>query len=54
MIESRAASRYRVLKSGAIEFSGGGAINCTVKNLSASGAAVELISVLDILDRFTL
>jgi hypothetical protein len=54
MSETRAASRYRVLKAGAIEFSGGGAIGCTVKNLSASGAALEFVSVLDIPDRFSL
>jgi hypothetical protein len=54
MSESRAAPRHRVLKTGAIEFSGGGAIGCTVKNLSASGAALEFVSVLDIPDRFTL
>jgi hypothetical protein len=54
MKESRAAPRQRVLKAGAIEFSGGGAIGCAVKNLSAVGAALELVSVLDIPDRLTL
>jgi hypothetical protein len=54
MIESRAAPRHRVLKTGAIEFSGGGAISCAVKNLSASGASLEVVSALDIPDRFTL
>jgi hypothetical protein len=51
MTESRAAHRHRVLKAGAIEFSGGGAISCAVKNLSASGAALEVVSALDIPDR---
>jgi PilZ domain len=54
MIESRAAHRHRVLKAGLIEFSGGGAISCAVKNLSASGAALEFESALDIPDRLTL
>jgi hypothetical protein len=43
-----------VLKLGLIEFSGGGAIPCAVKNLSASGAALEFESALDIPDRLTL
>ena len=51
MSESRAAHRHRILKAGAIEFSGGGAIGCVVKNLSASGAALEVVSALDIPDR---
>jgi hypothetical protein len=54
MVEARAASRHRVLKAGLIEFSGGGAIRCAVKNLSASGAALEFESALDIPDRLTL
>ena len=54
MKESRAARRHRVLKAGLIEFSGGGAIGCAVKNLSASGAALEFESALDIPDRLTL
>jgi len=52
--ESPAAHRHRVLKAGAIEFSGGGAISCAVKNLSASGAALEVVSALDIPDRLIL
>jgi hypothetical protein len=52
MTESRAAPRHRVLKAGAIEFSGGGAISCAVKNLSASGASLEVVSALD--NRLTL
>lgn len=54
MSESRTAPRHRVLKAGLIEFSGGGAIRCAVKNLSASGAALEFESALDIPDRLTL
>jgi hypothetical protein len=54
MIESRAAQRHRVLKVGLIEFSGGGAIPCAVKNLSASGAALQVESAVDIPNRLTL
>jgi hypothetical protein len=54
MAEVRAARRHRVLKAGLVEFSGGGAIRCAVKNLSASGAALEFESALDIPDRLTL
>ena len=50
MSERRAAHRHRVLKGGAIELSGGGAISCAVKNLLASGAALEVVSALDVPD----
>jgi PilZ domain len=53
MSENRIASRQRVFKAGTIEF-GGGAINCTVKNLSETGAALEVVTPLFIPDRFTL
>ena len=42
-IEKRAARRYRVLKGATIAFDGSG-VACTVRNLSSSGAAVELAS----------
>jgi hypothetical protein len=41
------------LKAGTIEFSGE-VIPCTVRNISASGAALEVTSVLWFPDRFTL
>ena len=53
MDEHRIATRHRVLKAGSIEF-GGGAIDCTVRNLSASGAALEVSSPLGIPAQFTL
>ena len=53
MDERRDRARHRVLKAGTIEF-GGGAIDCTVRNLSASGAALEVVTPLFIPDRFTL
>lgn len=41
MIEKRAAQRYRVFKGGTITFENSG-IACTVRNMSASGAAIDL------------
>ena len=53
MNEPRVAPRRRTLKAGTIEFSGGG-IDCTVRNISETGAALEVVSPLFIPDRFTL
>jgi hypothetical protein len=53
MSEQRAAPRRRMFKAGTIEF-GGGVIDCTLKNLSQTGAQLEVISPLYIPDRFTL
>jgi hypothetical protein len=53
MDEHRIAARHRVLKAGTIEF-GGGAIDCTVRNISATGAALEVTSPLGIPAQFTL
>jgi hypothetical protein len=50
---NRIAPRRRILKAGSIQF-GGGALDCTVRNLSATGAALEVLSPLYIPDRFTL
>jgi hypothetical protein len=49
----RIASRRRVLKAGSIEF-GGGEFECTIRNVSETGAALEVITPLYIPDRFTL
>jgi hypothetical protein len=40
-LETRIAPRHRVSKAGTIEFVGG-AINCVVRNLSLTGAAIEV------------
>jgi hypothetical protein len=53
MDEHRIASRHRVLKAGTIEF-GGGAIDCMVRNMSATGAALDVTSPLGIPAQFTL
>lgn len=41
MIEKRASQRHRVFKGGTITFENGG-IACTVRNMSAGGAAIDL------------
>jgi len=41
MVETRIAPRYRVLKAGTIE-SGDGAIECKVRDLSLTGAALTV------------
>lgn len=53
MDNKRSSLRQRVLKAGTIEF-GGGAIDCTVRNISESGAALDVTSPLGIPERFTL
>ena len=45
--------RHRVLKAATISF-GGGAISCTVRNLSVSGAALEVASPIGIPDSIVL
>lgn len=41
MVEKRAAPRHRVFKRGTIAFGGGG-FECTVRDLSATGARIEV------------
>jgi hypothetical protein len=53
MEKTRTAPRRRTLKAGTIEFGGGG-IDCTVRNISETGAALEVVTPLFIPDRFTL
>jgi hypothetical protein len=53
MSSPRTAPRRRVLKAGSIQF-GGGSIDCTVRNVSETGAALEVVTPLFIPDRFTL
>ena len=52
-IEKRTARRYRVLKGATIAFDGSG-VACTVRNLSSSGAAVELASRVNLPPSFML
>ena len=53
MDEHRAAQRRRLLKAGSIQF-GDAAIDCTVRNMSAIGAALDVVTPLFIPDRFKL
>jgi hypothetical protein len=53
MIEKRAAQRYRVFKGGTITFEGSG-IACTVRNMSESGAAIDLENPVTLPQSFTL
>jgi len=53
MVDNRGTRRRRVLKAGTIEF-GGGVIDCTVRNLSPSGAALDVVSPIGIPECFTL
>ena len=50
---NRAALRQRVLKSATIEFHGG-AIDCVIRNISETGAALEVASPLGIPETFNL
>ena len=52
--EHRQASRRRLFKAGKISFESGGAIDCTVRNLSQTGAALEVASPIAIPENFTL
>jgi hypothetical protein len=54
MDQKRIAQRNRVLKAGTIEFNGGGGIDCTLRDVSATGAALVVTSPVGIPERFTL
>lgn len=54
MVESRRASRLHVLKTATIKLVGGGTINCLVRNLSSTGASLEVSSQAGIPERFIL
>lgn len=53
LANNRAAPRQRILKAGSIEFSGG-AIDCVVRNISETGAALEVASPVGIPPEFNL
>jgi hypothetical protein len=53
MVEKRTANRNRVFKAGTIEF-GGSAIDCTIRNVSNDGAALDVASPVGIPEKFTL
>jgi hypothetical protein len=53
MVEKRTTHRNRVFKAGTIEF-GGSAIDCTIRNVSNNGAALDVASPVGIPEKFTL
>ena len=53
MVEKRTTHRNRVFKGGTIEF-GGSAIDCTIRNVSNNGAALDVASPVGIPEKFTL
>jgi PilZ domain-containing protein len=53
MSEHRSTLRHRMLKAGKIEF-GSSAIDCVVRNVSETGAALEVESPVGIPERFDL
>jgi PilZ domain-containing protein len=54
MDDRRGTSRQRILKAGKIEMVSGGALECTVRNLSQVGAALDVTSPVGIPDEFVL
>jgi hypothetical protein len=53
MVETRAAPRYRLSKPAKIEF-GGREVDCLVRNLSLTGASLEVSSQSGIPEEFNL
>jgi hypothetical protein len=54
MIEKRAEPRHRVLKRGMLAFNGGGGLDCTVRNISSSGARIDITNPMGVPHSFTL
>ncbi len=54
MDERRKSPRQRMFKAGTIAFNRAGGISCTIRNLSANGACLEVASPLGIPDDFIL
>lgn len=54
MNERRKILRHRVLKAGKIAFNRGAVIDCTVRNLSKSGARLDVASQFGVPDQFVL
>ena len=53
MVETRTAPRYRVKKAAWIEH-GGDKIRCTVRDLSVTGASLEVFDPRNVPEKFTL
>jgi hypothetical protein len=53
-MEKRASPRHRVLKRGTLAFSGGGGVDCTVRNISQNGARLDIADPVGLPEAFTL
>ena len=54
IIERRTQPRHRVLKGGRLSFHDGGGVDCTVRNLSPTGAGVDVDNPAGLPESFTL
>jgi hypothetical protein len=54
MGERRSAARRRTFKAGKIEFGHAGGVRCMIRNLSSSGAFLEIGAPTDLPDKFVL
>jgi hypothetical protein len=54
MVENRTQPRLRTLKGGRISFNNGAAIDCIVRNLTNTGACLEVASPIGIPESFEL
>lgn len=54
LIEKRGHTRHRVLKGGRLAFDGGGGVDCMVRNISPTGARLDVISPMGLPESFTL
>jgi hypothetical protein len=54
MIEQRKATRQRVLKQGTLAFGSGGGVDCMVRNISSSGARIDVANPMGLPRSFTL
>jgi len=54
MLDRRPTSRQRVLKGGKILFGKAGAIDCTIRNISETGACLAVASPIGIPETFQL
>lgn len=54
MSEKRTVPRHRVLKRGTLAFNGGGVLDCTVRNISETGARIDIANPVGVPKVFTL
>lgn len=52
--EKRGAPRHRVFKHGTLALPSGGSVDCTVRNISSTGARVDVDNVVGLPEAFTL